>query len=284
MTRRLLALALLATVLLAGCSRNVASDTDPTPSNGVPPPLTVATVDFPSTWLAEQVGGKGVVVQRVGPAELATTESDVLVYVPGLDPAVDAAAQSLPPESVVDVTADVTQLANPRNPEQRDPYAWLDPLNISTMAETLSKALTDASPTTYDANQYYGLRALGTQNKAGDLDQSLQEKFDTCRVGTLVVDAPVLTYLARTYAFEQVPLLLWKPAKQPVRAVYYTPEEARPVRKAAKDAGVDAVRIESLAHGAPADDLLAGVAMVGDRIAKHQNCPVATPVSTDRPG
>lgn len=280
----LAALAVLSALVLGACSRNVGSQADPTPSKGVPPGMSVATVDFPSTWLAEQVGGDALEVERIDPTEVSGNGADMFVYIPGLDSAVDAAAASLPPDSVVDLTADLTTLASPRDPKTRDPYIWFDPLNVGAMAETLSDALAEASPTPYDAKQYFGLRALATQSRAAEVDEGLQESLDTCRIPTLVVEAPVLTYLARTYAFQQVPLILWNPRRQPVKAAYYTLDAAPAVRKAVKGTDVAAVGIDTLSDSAPRDDLLLGVARTGEQIAAHQDCPRANPTSTDRPG
>lgn len=268
---------------LAGCTRN-AADAKPTVSAGVPPVVTVATVDFPSTWVAEQVGGDAAEVERVAPSELSATDADLVAYVPGLDPAVDAAVAGLSADRVVDVTADVGRIGNPREPDAKDPYVWFDPVNIGTMAQTLGEAMAQASPTEFEAYQFYGLRALSVQAEALDVDQRLQEQFNPCRVSTLVVEAPVLTYLARAYAFTQVPLILWKPARQPVTALYYTIDAEAAVRKAAQANGLKALSVDTLTESAPEDDLLQGVVELGDEIAAHQDCPLVTPSSSDRPG
>ena len=62
-----------------------------------------------------------------------------------------------------------------------------------------------ASATQFEALQYYGLRALSVQSDALAVDQRLQDQFNPCQIATLVVEAPVLTYLAKAYAFDQVP-------------------------------------------------------------------------------
>lgn len=274
----------LALVALTACSRNVGTGTDPTASAGIPPALKVAAADFPSKWLAEQVGGDGAAVETVAPSDITADDADLFVYIPGLDPAVDAAAEQLPPEEVIDLTDDVNRVASPRDPDVKDPYVWFDPVNVGTMAQTLATGLTEASPTKFEAYQFYGLRALSVQNDALGVDQRLQEQFNPCRIPTLVVEAPVLTYLARAYAFEQVPLIAWKPAKDRVRALYFTIDAQRAVGKAAAQAGVRAVPVDTFTEGAPEDDLLQGLLDLGDEIAKNQDCPLVTPTSSDRPG
>ncbi len=273
----------LAAVTLTGCTRN-AADARPTVSAGVPPAVTVATVDFPSTWITERVGGDAAEVTRIRDDELAATDADLVAYVPGLDPAVDAAVAALPEERVVDMTADVGKIANPRDPETKDPFVWFDPVNVGTMAQTVGEAMGKASAREFEAYQYYGLRALSVQAEALDVDQRLQEQFNPCRIPTLVVEAPVLGYLARAYAFTQVPLISWRPDKQPVQAVYFTIDAEPAVRRAARAERVQALPVDTLTDAAPEGDLLQGIVDLGDQIAAHQDCPLVTPSSSDRPG
>lgn len=268
---------------LTGCTRN-AADAKPTVSAGVPPAVSVATVDFPSTWVAEQVGGDAADVQRLEPSALAASDADLVAYVPGLDPAVDAAVAGLPADRVVDLTADIGRIGSPRDPGVKDPYVWFDPVNIATMAQTLGAAMAQASATEFEAYQFYGLRALSVQAEALDVDQRLQEQFNPCRLPTLVVESPVLTYLARAYAFNQVPLISWKPARQPVEALYFTIDAEAAVRDAADGNGLKALPVDTLTESAPEEDLLQGVVELGDEIAAHQDCPLVTPTSSDRPG
>lgn len=274
----------LSVAALAACSRGVGPDAAPTASKGVPPALTVATVDFASTWLVEQVGGKAVESDRITAAQLATTSADLFAYIPGLDPVVDAAVTTLPEEQVIDLTQDVKVLDDPLDPARPDPNVWFDPAAVAQMAATLGEYLIDASPTAYEAQRYYGLRSLALQDRAQSLDTDAQERFDACRIGTLVVDRPILTYLAHAYAFDQIPLGLWKPRKAPVEALYYTPDAAARARRAAAQQDVRPVVIDQMTRDAPDEDLLQGVTDVMDRIAANQDCPRIKPVSTDRPG
>ncbi|MFN8182848.1 MAG: metal ABC transporter substrate-binding protein [Candidatus Nanopelagicales bacterium] len=275
---------LLAAVALAGCTRGVADGANPTASAGIPPALRVAAVDFPSAWLAEQVGGDGVQVERIAAAEVSTNDADLFVYVPGLDDQVDAAVRDLPAERAVDLTDDVSRIASPRDPDVKDPYVWFDPVNVATMAQTLGTAMSKASPTQFEAYQYYGLRAFAVQNEALQVDQRLQEELNPCRVPTLVVEAPVLTYFARAYAFDQVPLISWEPSRDPVRALYFTLDAEPAVRAAADRSGTTAVPVDTFTQSAPEDDLLQGLLDTAAQVADHQDCPLVTPSSSDRPG
>jgi ABC-type Zn uptake system ZnuABC Zn-binding protein ZnuA len=269
---------------LVGCTRNVGTATDPTASAGIPPILTVAAVDFPSRWLAEQVGGDAVEVVPIGASEVAGTDADLFAYVPGLDTQVDAAADGLPQDQVIDVTSDVNRVASPRDPEIPDPFVWFDPVNVGTMAQTVATSLTSASPTPFEASQFYGLRGLSVQNETLIVDQRLQEIFNPCRIPTLVVEAPVLTYLARAYAFDQVPLIQWNEDRQPVDALYYTFEAQPAVESAASRDQLGTVPVDTFTESAPEEDLLQGLLDLADQIADHQDCPLVTPSSSDRPG
>ena len=137
---------------LVGCTRNVGTATDPTASAGIPPALTVATVDL--KWLSERVGGDAVEVPRSARPRWLQTDADLLVYVPGLDAQVDAAAAGLPQDRVIDVTGDVNLVASARDAELRDPYVWFDPVNVGTMAQTVAAGLTSASPTMFEASRF----------------------------------------------------------------------------------------------------------------------------------
>jgi zinc transport system substrate-binding protein len=272
-------------LLLAACSRNVGATDEPSASAGVPAPIEVAVADFPSQWLAERVGGEGVRVTRVAPGALAEPDADLVAVIPGLDPVADAAVKTLPDEQVVDLLEDVRQITSPRDDRVKDPYVWFDPVTIGTMAQSLSAALVEASPTQVVAFEYYGLRALSLQGDALSLDQRLQERLNPCRIATLVVEAPVLTYLARAYALNQVPLILWgSRAGSDVTALYYTPDAEPAVRRVAERRGLRAVGVNTLTAEAPQDDLLLGVEEVGMSVAANQDCPYSTPTAGDRPG
>jgi len=275
---------LLAALTLAGCTRGVADGADPTASAGVPPALRVAAVDFPSAWLAEQVGGDGAQVERIDAEQVATSDADLFVYVPGLDARVDAAVRDLPEEQAVDLTDDVSRIASPRDPEVKDPYVWFDPVNVATMAETLGKAMSEVSPTPFEAYQFYGLRAFSVRNESLQVDQRLQEELNPCRIATLVVEAPVLTYFARAYAFDQVPLISWDPQRDPVDALYFTLDAEPAVRRAAARSQTTPIPVDTLTESAPEDDLLQGLLDTAAQVADHQDCPLVTPSSSDRPG
>lgn len=269
--------AALVVLIAAGCTRD-ASDPAPTMSAGLPPAVTVAAADFPSEWIARQVGGEAVAVRRIPAAQIPTADVDLIVYVPGLDTAVDRAVQPLQMNEVVNLVQDVSQVGRPGAPAVKDPYVWFDPVNVSTMGATLSSRLAQASERPFEASQYYGVRALKLQGEALQVDQRLQEVLNPCRIPTLVVQRPILTYLAKVYGFSQVTPDDWRPAKQPVTAVYYTPDASRTT------AGIPAVTLNPLTRSAPRDDLLQGVLDTADTIASHQDCPLVTPQTSDRPG
>ncbi|HRY10332.1 MAG: zinc ABC transporter substrate-binding protein [Actinobacteria bacterium] len=284
MRARTLGVVPLVAAALVGCTRGVGDGADPTASAGVPPAITVAVADFPSEWLATRIGGDAVTVERIGASRVTDTDADLFAYVPGIDPAVDTAAQTLPEDHVVDLSDDVSRIASPRDPDVKDPYIWFDPINVSTMAQTLGTAMAEANPVAFEAYQFYGLRTFAVQNESLQVDQRLQEQLNPCRVATLVVEAPVLTYFARAYAFDQVPLISWDPASDPVPALYFTIDAEAAVRDAAADNAAVAIGVDTLTESAPEDDLLQGLLDLGETVAEHQDCPLVTPSSSDRPG
>jgi len=173
MRARTLGVVPLVAAALVGCTRGVGDGADPTASAGVPPAITVAVADFPSEWLATRIGGDAVTVERSGASRVTDTDADLFAYVPGIDPAVDTAAQTLPEDHVVDLSDDVSRIASPRDPDVKDPYIWFDPINVSTMAQTLGTAMAEANPVAFEAYQFYGLRTFAVQNESLQVDQRL---------------------------------------------------------------------------------------------------------------
>ena len=73
----------------------------------------------------------------------------------------------------------------------------------------------------------------------------------------------MLTYFARAYAFDQVPLISWEPANDPVPALYYTIDAEAAVRGRRRERRAGH-RCRHLTESAPEDDLLQGLLDLGD--------------------
>jgi len=242
-------------VLLAACSAG--SDTGSPPASGQASPgaadrITIVTDVYPSTFAAEQVGGDRVeVVQLTSPGvephdlELSPAQirqiaqADLVAYVPGLIPAVDAAVEQEAADRAVDLTTGITRLSGDGHsddggPARPDPHVWMDPRNMAAMGRAVADGLER--------------RGLGSDWASERLDASmasLDEQFRTelasCRVRPLVVSHEAFGYLAAAYGFEQHGISGLSPEAEP------SPAKMAEIAALVRDEGVRTIYFEALA-------------------------------------
>ena len=115
------------TLALAGCQGSGGGDGRPT----------VVAAFYPLAYAAEQIGGDAIDVIDLTPAgaephdlELSPqqvaqiAEADLVLYIPGFQPAVDEAVAQQAGDRAVDVTQGIDMIPG-------DPHVWLDPLNMT---------------------------------------------------------------------------------------------------------------------------------------------------------
>ncbi|GAB1817053.1 zinc ABC transporter substrate-binding protein [Herbidospora sp. RD11066] len=179
---------------------------------------------FPLQWLAEKVGGADVTVEGltkpgVEPHDLELTpqqvagvaEASLVVYVKGVQPAVDEAVaqhagdRGFDAASVVPTMAAVHDEAEEEHGHEEevpyDPHLWLDPSRMATLATALGGRLAEADPAHEAA---YKERARETAAQLGNLDAQMASGLENCTSRVIVTAHTAFGYLANRYKLEQV--------------------------------------------------------------------------------
>ena len=203
-----------ALIVAAGALAACAGGPSPAPSDAGRP--VVVAGFYPLAYAAEQVSGDAVEVVNLTPpgaeahdlelspqqvAEIG--EADLILYVPGFQPALDEAIAQVAPDRALDVTQAIDELP-------ADPHVWLDPLNMATIGNEIAARLgamdasldvTDGASALADA-----MRALDAEWKSGTAD---------CRSRDLVVSHEAFGYLARQYGLTQIGISGLSPEAEP---------------------------------------------------------------------
>lgn len=199
---------LLGTLVLAGCGGIGDAESDGRPS--------VVASFYPLQYVAERVAGDHAQVENLTsagaePHDLELTvrqtaqvaDADIALYQQGFQPAVDDAVAQNGPEHVLDVTEtiDLEKAGHEGESEHAehehdgaDPHFWLDPAQLSAVAEAFTAELVDVDPdnvTTYEAN----LAALQADLSA--LDEEFTTGLARCELDTVVVSHDAFGYLEK---------------------------------------------------------------------------------------
>ncbi|WP_061294561.1 metal ABC transporter substrate-binding protein [Herbidospora cretacea] len=210
-------IALSALALTAACGGTTAAD------SGKP---VVDAAFFPLQWLAEKVGGPDVTVEGltkpgVEPHDLELTpqqvagvaEASLVVYVKGVQPAVDEAVAQHAADRGFDAATAVPTLEAVHSGEEEeehgheeaelpyDPHLWLDPSRMATLATALGGRLAEADPAHGAA---YKERAKQTAAALTTLDAEFAKGLETCANRTIVTAHTAFGYLANRYKLDQV--------------------------------------------------------------------------------
>ena len=233
-------------LLLTACGGGTSSDTSPSPgADGSP--IRVVAGFYPLAYAAQQVGGSALEVinltppggeahdLELGPQQVAEIgEADLILYIPGFQPALDEAIAQVAPDRALNVTEAIALLPAEDHSEDGhsddghsedghdddhahdgdalagDPHVWLNPLNMSTIGDEIAARLTaidaEGSFTTGAASLSTAMDALNTQWADGTIQ---------CRSRDLVVSHEAFGYLAQQYNFVQVGIAGLSPDAEP---------------------------------------------------------------------
>jgi zinc transport system substrate-binding protein len=250
MTRRLagLLVLLLAGTVLAACGDGAGSRSEAADGR-----VRVTVPFYPLQFVAEQVGGDRVQVTNLTkpgaephdlelePQALAeVTESDLMLYLSGFQPAVDDAVAAQSPHAF-----DVAEAADLTGD---DPHFWLDPTRLAAVGDAVAEQLADVDPD--GAEQY----AAGAERLRGDLerlDGEMSAGLADCAVSELVTSHTAFRYLADRYGFEQVGIAGIAPDAEP------SPQQVARVAETVRRTGVTTVYSEVLVDPAVAETVAA---------------------------
>ena len=226
------AAALLAVPALAACAPSSADDR-----------VEVLASFYPLQFVAEQVGGEHVSVDNLTPPaadphslELSPAQvralggADVVVYLSGMQAALDEAVATSAPERLVD-TAEAAGLTG----GAEDPHFWQDPARLADVAHDVADRLADADP---GHASEFAANADALAGRLAALDDDYRETLAPCAGATLVVSHEAFGYLADRYGLEQVGITGIDPEVEP------SPARLRAVRSVVEEAGVRTVFFE----------------------------------------
>ncbi|MFF3642249.1 metal ABC transporter substrate-binding protein [Streptomyces sp. NPDC002564] len=267
--RRLIPTAALASATVLGltaltaCSTSAASDKDGK--------LDVVASFYPMQYLAEQIGGDHVSVTNLTepgqePHDLDVSaqqrgrleESDVALYLKGLQPAVDDAIDQSGIKNKVDA-ASLTSMEKHGNEvgghaeeheeegheghdhghshEGADPHIWLDPVKYAEVAEGVGKALEKADP---DNAAAYRKNTAKLVKKLDGLDSSFKDGLKNTDSKVFITTHAAFGYLAERYGLTEEAISGLDPEAEP------SAKRVKDLQKMAKADGVTTVFYETL--------------------------------------
>ncbi|MFG2605665.1 metal ABC transporter substrate-binding protein [Streptomyces sp. NPDC048514] len=228
---------------------------------------------YPMTYLAEQIGGEHVHVTtltspgqephdlEISPRQIATLEeSDAVLYLKNLQPAVDDAVDQSSLGTKIDA-ASLTTLEvhgdevgghaaahdddhGHRGPAGKDPHVWLDPVRYAQVAEGVGKAFEKGDPG-HAAD--YRKNTADLVGRLHGLDQRFRDGLAHTRSKVFVTTHAAFGYLAERYGLTEEAINGLDPESEP-----------------------SAARVKDLEHMAQADGVTTVFyeTLVSDRTAK----------------
>ncbi|MFE2554662.1 metal ABC transporter solute-binding protein, Zn/Mn family [Streptomyces sp. NPDC059352] len=285
--------ALAGAVALGLVSLSACAGTSDAADKGSSGKLDVVASFYPMQYLAEQIGGGHVAVDTltkpgVEPHDLELKprqigelgEADVILYLKGIQPAVDDAIAQAGVENTVDAAtltkleAHGTEVGHEHGTEEHsgeehsdeehaaeeagheghdhgseagtDPHIWLDPVKYAEVAKGVGTALEKADP----ANAAdYKENTDALVKKLGDLNTEFETGLKTTTTRTFITTHSAFGYLAERYGLEQEGITGIDPESEP------SPARIKELQDIAEKDKVSTVFFETLASDKTAKTL-----------------------------
>lgn len=223
----------------------------------------VTAAMYPLQWLTEQVGGPDVAVTgltkpgvephdlELSPLQAAGLEqTGLVVYLKGVQPAVDEAVEQHAADRGFDVASLVPTLPSAGADEGEgaghdhesaghDPHLWLDPARFATVATRLGERLAAADPA---HAQGYRDRAARAAADLTALDRELTAGLSRCSTRAIVTSHAAFGYLADRYKLHQISISGLDPDAEP------SPARLAEVAKVARQEKVNTIFTETLVN------------------------------------
>ncbi|MGP3976902.1 metal ABC transporter substrate-binding protein [Streptomyces sp. 8N114] len=252
----------------------------------------VAASFYPMAYLAQQIGGDHVEVQNLTkpgtePHDLELSpkqtgelsEADLIVYLKGLQPAVDEAVDQSGVKNIADATSFTTlekhgtdvhgeeghdehgekghEEHGEKGHEEHeghdhgedaagDPHVWLDPVRYSEVAEGVGKKLQKADP---DHKDEYKKNTEKLVSRLKDLDKDFKDGLKKKKTDTFITTHAAFGYLAERYGLHEEAVSGIDPESEPSAA------RMKELHKVAKKDDVDTVFFENTASDKTAKTL-----------------------------
>ncbi|MFD9032191.1 metal ABC transporter substrate-binding protein [Streptomyces sp. NPDC059567] len=244
--------------------------------------LSVVASFYPMQYLAEQIGGEHVSVETltapgVEPHDLelkprqigSLGDADYILYLKGVQPAVDDAIKQAGVEHTVDATtltkleAHGTEGGHDHGAEEHgheeeghdhghesetgaDPHIWLDPVKYAEVAKGVGASLEKADP---DHAADYKKNTDALVKKLGDLDTAFATGLKNTTTKTFITTHSAFGYLAERYGLDQEGITGLDPESEP------SPARVQELQSIAKQEKVSTVFFETLASDRTAKTL-----------------------------
>jgi zinc transport system substrate-binding protein len=187
----------------------------------------VVAAFYPLQYVTEQVGGDRVKVTNLvkpgaephdlelQPSQMADLgRADLVVYLHGFQPAVDAAVDQQAKKTAVD-TATIQPLQDApagSNEKGKDPHIWLDPTRLAAVADRIADRLAQVDPA-HAAD--IRARAAALRAKLEGLDKEYTAGLAQCQRHEIVTSHNAFGYLAARYKLTQIPITGLSPEEEP---------------------------------------------------------------------
>ncbi|MEU4064003.1 metal ABC transporter substrate-binding protein [Streptomyces wedmorensis] len=267
--------ALAGAVALGVVSLSACAGTSDAADKGSGGKLDVVASFYPMQYLAEQIGGGHVAVNTltkpgVEPHDLELKpkqigelgEADVILYLKGIQPAVDEAIAQAGVKNTVDAAGLTTleehgtEVGHDHEGEEAghdhgseagaDPHIWLDPVKYAEVAKGVGSTLEKADPA-HAADYRKNTDAL--VKKLGDLDTEFETGLKNTATKTFITTHSAFGYLAERYGLEQEGITGIDPESEP------SPARIKELQDIAKKDNVSTVFFETLASDKTAKTL-----------------------------
>ncbi|MET9844604.1 metal ABC transporter substrate-binding protein [Streptomyces ossamyceticus] len=238
---------------------------------------------YPMAFLAEQIGGKYVNVTNLTepgqePHDLEISarqtaqlqESDAVLYLKGLQPAVDDAVDQSEIKTKIDA-ASLTSLEehgdevgghaaehDDHEHEElsgKDPHVWLDPVKYAEIAKGVGAAFEKADP---DHASTYKTNTEAVVEKLGALNDQYENGLKDARTKVFITTHAAFGYLAERYGLVEEAISGLDPESEPSGA------RVRELEKMAKADGVTTVFYETLVSDKTAKTIAADAGLRTD--------------------
>ncbi|MGW6539212.1 metal ABC transporter substrate-binding protein [Streptomyces sp. NPDC055051] len=248
--------------------------------------LDVVASFYPVQYLAEQIGGGHVAVQTltkpgVEPHDLELkprqigelSDADVLLYLKGVQPAVDKAIDQAGVKHTVDAATLTTLESHGASAGEghdhahegeeshegesheghdhgseagTDPHVWLDPVKYAEVAKGVGAVFAEADP---DHAADYEKNTAALVKKLGELDTAFETGLKNTGTRTFITTHSAFGYLAERYHLEQEGITGIDPESEP------SPARIKELQDIAKADKVSTVFFETLASDKTAKTL-----------------------------
>ncbi|MFD0023772.1 metal ABC transporter substrate-binding protein [Streptomyces sp. NPDC058382] len=262
--RRLIPTAAVAGAVVLGLTALSACSTSDAADHKGGDKLNVVASFYPMQFLAERIGGSHVSVSsltkpgvephdlELSPRQIGSlSDADLIVYLDGIQPAVDDAIKLSESKNTVDA-AKLTTLedhgteaggeehAHEHEGEEAgaDPHIWLDPVKYAEVAKGVGKSLEKTDP---DHAADYRKNTDALVNELGALDTAYAKGLKSTSTKTFITTHSAFGYLAERYGLTQEGIAGIDPEAEP------SPARISALHSIAKQKKVTTVFFETLA-------------------------------------